>query len=198
MKIFRQLLPTILMLLFEVAAGVMLLIDGEHFTQIIFIIFGVILLISGLIMLIRSLFASRKGGSIPMGLLILSILFLGIGAFFAAASGSVESVFSTVTLVFGIILAFSGMLNLAEYLSLRRGGAVSIMAVILAILTIVLGIVIAFNPFGTAQLMWIMMGIFIIISAFFDLISLILFAIALKNMPDTMIEVEVNEVDESV
>ena len=61
MKIFKRLLPTILMLIFEIAIGVLLLIDGEKFTEVIFIIFGVFLLISGLATLIRCLFAGRSG-----------------------------------------------------------------------------------------------------------------------------------------
>ena len=55
---FKKLLPTILMLIFEVLIGVLLLIDGEKFTEVIFIIFGILLLVSGLISLISTMIRS--------------------------------------------------------------------------------------------------------------------------------------------
>ena len=196
MATFKRLLPTILMLLFELATGILLLINGEKFTKIIFIIFGVFLLVSGLITLIRSLLEGRHGGSIPLLQLLLAVFLICLGAFFTAASGSVLSVVSTVTLVFGIILAFSGVLKLAEYLSIRKVGAVSWLPIIAAVVTIVLGVVIAFNPFGATEVIWMILGIAIIVSAVFDIFSLILFGIALKNMPPSVINVDVKDVSE--
>ena len=61
MKI-KNLIPTILMLIFEVIVGVLLIVNGEKFTQVIFISFGVLLLISGLFSLIATLFGARNGG----------------------------------------------------------------------------------------------------------------------------------------
>lgn len=195
MSVFKRLLPMILMFIFEIAVGVLLLIDGERFTQVIFIIFGVFMLLSGLITLIRSLLAGRNGGSIPMGPLLLSIVLLAIGAFFTAASGSVLSIMSAVTLVIGIIMVFNGMLKLAEFGSMRRSGADSRLAMVGAIITIILGIVIAFNPFGATAAMWTILGIMIIVSAVFSLISLIHFAIALKNTQVTVVEVNAKDID---
>ena len=196
MEKFKRLLPTILMIVFELTIGILLLIDGEKFTQVIFIIFGVFLLICGLITLIRSLLAGRNGGSIPMLQLVLSIILIAVGAFFAAASGSVMSVMSAVTLVIGIIIAFNGMLKLAEYVSIRKSGGVSWFAVVGAILTIILGIVIAFNPFGTTALMWTILGVMLIVSVIFDIISLILFGVALRSIPATTVDVEGKDIDD--
>ena len=196
MEKFKRLLPTILMIVFELTIGILLLIDGEKFTQVILIIFGVFLLICGLITLIRSLLAGRNGGSIPMLQLVLSIILIAVGAFFAAASGSVMSVMSAVTLVIGIIIAFNGMLKLAEYVSIRKSGGVSWFAVVGAILTIILGIVIAFNPFGTTALMWTILGVMLIVSVIFDIISLILFGVALRSIPATTVDVEGKDIDD--
>lgn len=192
----KYLLPTILMLIFEIAVGVMLLIDGEKFTQVIFILFGVVLLISGLITLIRSLLAGRNGGSMPVLPLVAAIFLIAVGAFFTAASGSVLSILSAVTLVIGIIMAFSGMLKLAEYLALRKYSQLPAFPVFGSIITIILGIVIAFNPFGATQAIWMILGIMIIAAALFDAITLILFGIALKKASVDVIEVEAEEIDE--
>ena len=197
---FKKLLPTILMLIFEVLIGVLLLIDGEKFTEVIFIIFGILLLVSGLISLISSLLDGRKGGSISMSKLVLSIVLIGIGAFFTAASGSVMSIMSAVTIVIGIMMAFNGMLKLAEYFTIRKSGSVYWFAVVGAIVTILLGFLIAFNPFAATGIMWQMLGILIIVSAVFDVISLILFSIALKNMPaivkEDVVETDGEEIEE--
>ena len=193
----RLLLPTILMLVFEVAIGVLLLIDGERFTQIIFVIFGAVLSVIGLIKLIRSILLSRNGGSIPMAQMMLAIVLIAAGAFFIAASGSVMSVVSAVTLVLGIIIAFTGMLKLLEYATIRKYNSVTWVAVIGAVISIILGIVIAFKPFGATEVMWTILGVLIIISAVIDLISLIIFAVALKNVPKSaVINVEVRDIDE--
>lgn len=194
---FKSLIPTILMLIFEVIAGVLLIVNGEGFTQVVFIIFGVFMLISGLISLILCLLEGRNGGVISTPRLVLSIVLIGIGAFFTAASGSVMSVMSTVTVVLGIIIAFNGMLKLVEYFSIRRAGPVMWFASIGAIVTIILGFVIAFNPFGATEAMWTILGILIIVSAVFDVISLIIFGSALKNADVTVIEAEAKDVDDN-
>ena len=197
MNIFKKLLPTIVMLLFEIAVGVLLMINGEKFTQVIFIIFGVLLLVSGLITLIRSLLNGRNGGSIPMSQLLLAIILIAVGAFFTAASGVVLSVMSAVTLVIGVIMAFNGMLKLVEFAAIRRTGQVTWFALVSAIITIILGLVLAFNPFGATEAIWIIMGIMLIVSAVFDVIALILFAIALKKAPpQNVIEAEGRDIEE--
>lgn len=197
MSTFKRLLPTILMLLFEAVIGVMLLINGEKFTEVIFIIFGVVLLICGLVTLIRALLAGRNGGTIPTFQLIGAVVLLAIGGFFAAAAGNVLPVVSAFTLIFGIILAFSGMLKLIEFFSIRQSGGVAWFAAIGAIVTIIIGIVIAFNPFASTEVMWIIMGILLLVSVVFDIISLIIFGIALKkgDVKVTVIEAQAKDID---
>lgn len=197
MSVLKRLIPMMLVFVFEIVIGVLLLIDGERFTQVVFIIFGVFLLIGGLLMLIRSLLQSRNGGAIPMGQLVFSIVLLAIGAFFTAASGSVMSVMSAFTLAIGIIMAFNGMLKLAEFFAIQKqsGTGAAWFAAVGAVITIVLGIVIAFNPFGATGVMWTILGIMIIVSAVLDIISLIVMGVALKNADVTVIEAEVKDID---
>ena len=197
MSKFKRLLPTILMLVFEVAAGVLLLIDGEKFTQVVFIVFGVFLLLCGIITLILSLLAGRNGGTMSMGQLIFAVVLLAIGAFFAAASGSVMSIMSTVTTLLGIIVAFNGMLKLVEYFSFSKySGGVAGFAIVSGIITIILGILIAFNPFGATQAMWTILGVLILVSAGMNIISLIIFGAALRRMPnEVMVEADFKDID---
>lgn len=185
----------IIMFIFEVLIGVMLILDGEKFTQVVFIIFGVAMLICGLITLIRGLLDGRNGGTVSGVKMFFAIVLLAIGVFFTAASGSIKSFMTTVWVVIGIIMAFSGMLKLMGYVSMRKQGEGAVLAIIGAIITIILGIVIAFNPFQSAATMWVIIGILIIVSAVFDLIFMISFTASMKkNVNTTVIEIEAKDV----
>lgn len=196
MEKFKRLLPTILMILFEVVIGILLLIDGERFTGVIFVIFGVLMLVLGLISLIRTLLAARGGNVISSFALVMSIILITIGAFFTAASGSVLGVVGFIATIYGLILVISGVFKLADYLTLRAAGVGSGFAIFSVIISIVLGILIAFNPFGTAQIFWTVLGIMLIASAVLDIISLIIFGNAMKNVDFTYVNVEYKDKDE--
>lgn len=196
MEKFKRLLPTILMILFEVVIGILLLIDGERFTGVIFVIFGVLMLVLGLISLIRTLLAARGGNVISSFALIMSIILITIGAFFTAASGSVLGVVGFIATIYGLILVISGVFKLADYLTLRAAGVGSGFAIFSVIISIVLGILIAFNPFGTAQIFWTVLGIMLIASAVLDIISLIIFGNAMKKADFTYVNVEYKDKDE--
>lgn len=196
MEKFKRLLPTILLILFEVVIGILLLIDGERFTGVIFVIFGVLMLVLGLISLIRTLLAARGGNVISSFALVMSIILITIGAFFTAASGSVLGVVGFIATIYGLILVISGVFKLADYLTLRAAGVGSGFAIFSVIISIVLGILIAFNPFGTAQIFWTVLGIMLIASAVLDIISLIIFGNAMKNVDFTYVNVEYKDKDE--
>ena len=196
MEKFKRLLPTILMILFEVVIGILLLIDGERFTGVIFVIFGVLMLVLGLISLIRTLLAARGGQVISSFALVMSIILITIGAFFTAASGSVLGVVGFIATIYGLILVISGVFKLADYLTLRAAGVGSGFAIFSVIISIVLGILIAFNPFGTAQIFWTVLGIMLIASAVLDIISLIIFGNAMKKADFTYVNVEYKDKDE--
>ena len=180
---FKRLLPTILMIAIEIAIGIMLLIDGEKLTWIIFIGFGSILLLLGVISLIAALMGGKKSGSIRTGQLVMAVLMMAIGAFFAAASGSVTEVVTSVTLIYGIILIISGVFKLADYFAFRSfAGAGNVFVVISALISIIFGVIIAFNPFGSALVIWTIMGIAILVSAFLDIITLIIFGKLVREL----------------
>lgn len=196
MSIFKKLIPMILIFIFEIVIGVLMFIDGERFTQISFIIFGGLLLLCGIITLIKTLVVGKRNGVIPLLPMVMAIVLLALGAFFTASSESVMSIMSALWIVIGIIMAFSGMIKLFEFATLRGAGARVGFAIIGAIVTIVVGIVIAFNPFGATETAWKIFAIMIIISAVFDLISMIIYAVKLKNADVTVVEVKAKELND--
>ena len=177
----KFLIPTILLIIFEAVVGTLILIDGERFAQIIFIVFGIVMFVCGVIALIRSLLGGRKGGSINGGALAVSLLMIAIGGFFAAASSFVIGIFTAMTMIFGIIMIVEGIFKLTEFLTIRANGPIGFFGIFGAILSIILGIILAFNPFGSTVVMWTVTGIMLIATAIVDLISLIVYAVALKN-----------------
>ena len=177
----KFLIPTILLIIFEAVVGTLILIDGERFAQIIFIVFGIVMFVCGVIALIRSLRGGRKGGSINGGALAVSLLMIAIGGFFAAASSFVIGIFTAMTMIFGIIMIVEGIFKLTEFLTIRANGPSGFFGIFSAILSIILGIILAFNPFGSTVVMWTVTGIMLIATAIVDLISLIVYAVALKN-----------------
>lgn len=186
MKKFIQILPTILFVIFEAAVGTLLLIDGEKLTWLIFIVFGSILLIIGIISLIMALVKGKKTGVIGTGQLVLSVLMIAFGGFLTAASGSVREVVSSIALIYGLILIIGGVLKLADYLAYKGAtGVGNGFVVFSAVLSILFGMIIAFNPFGTATVIWTIMGIAVLASAVLDIISLIVYAVISSKQKNT-------------
>ena len=183
MQTFKRLLPTILMLLFELTIGIMLLINGEKVTRLVFIIFGSLMLLTGLISLIVTIAGGRQNGSIGTLPLFVSIIMIAIGAFAVAASDFVLQVVSAATLVYGIMLLINGVIKLLDAFALRAAtGSVNGFVLFSAVISLVFGLVIAINPFGTAVFIWTLLGIGLIVSAVLDLITLIIYGRIVKEV----------------
>ena len=172
------------MLIFEIAIGVMLIINGEAVTKVVFIIFGGLMLVGGIITLIASLLSGRNGQRIPTFPLIVSLVMIATGGFLLAATDSVLAVVSAMTVVLGLIMASNGLFKFFEYFYIKQLVPVSPFALISAIVSIIVGFVIAFNPFKATEAMWVILGVMIIVAAVFDIISLIILGSAVKKVED--------------
>lgn len=176
MERFKRLLPTIFMIVIEAIVGIMLLVNGEQLTGFIFVFFGAILLIVGIISLIMALVRGKKTGVIETAPLVFSVLMIAFGGFLTAASGAVNQVVSSIALIYGLVLIIGGVLKLADYLAFRGAtGYKSGFVVFNSALSIIFGMIIAFNPFGTAVVIWTIMGIAVLVAAVFDLVTLIIY-----------------------
>lgn len=174
MEKFKKIMPTILMILFELAVGVLLLIDAEAFTTVVFTVFGIILIVLGIVMLIRYLHDRKSDEASPLTLAT-AIFELIIGAVFAFGSSLIIGVIALTTLIYGIIMVISGIFKLSDYITLRTAHIpVSGFALLSAIVSVALGIVIVFNPFGTTIALWTCMGIVLIVQAVIDVISIMM------------------------
>lgn len=184
MQTFKRLLPTILMLIFEIVVGVMLILNGEGLTKVIFYIFGGLTLVGGIVTLIATLLSGRNGRTIQTLPLVASLIMIAVGGFFLGATDFVLQVVSAMTVVLGLIMAANGIFKFFEYFYIKKLVPVSPMALVSAIVSVIVGLVIAFNPFQATETMWIILGIMVIVAAVFDLISLIFLGSAVKNIKD--------------
>ncbi len=195
MSTFKRLLPIIILCILEAVAGILILTNGEGFFSVLFMIVGIFLLVVGLITLIKSLLAGRKGGSIPGLPMVASLFMIGFGAFFTAASGAVIPFMVAFTMVAGCFMLVNGIFKLIQAFALRGEGVPFGFLIFDAILTILLGIVMAFYPFGATVAKWTIIGVMMIVSAVIDLISMIVLANKLKNTTVTVVEVKAQTVD---
>lgn len=183
MKALKQSLPIILMLLFEITVGIMLLINPESFTNMIIILFGVVLLLIGIVDLIK-FFAARKKGKTNILTIIASVISLILGIICAFFSPFVMSLFAVIAIVYGVILIVSGVFKAQNYLQSRKEEhKLSIVTIISAVLSIILGIIVAVNPFGTTIIMWRFTGIVLLVESVVDCAAVILSA---RKAPDTV------------
>ena len=173
-KTIKTYLPLCLLILFELAVGILLFIDPVGFTFAITIGFGILLLAASAFAFIRYFTDRRAMGKGNVLTLFLAILTLLIGCVCTFASGWVLGLFAIAAMVYGVILTVAGIFKLASYVERRQSKLhPPILSLIGALVSIVLGLFILINPFGAVDILWQIAGIALIVEAVFDLVGLI-------------------------
>ena len=173
MNKITRLLILLPFIFFEVYAGAFLLIDPITFTNNAIIVFGIVMLIAGLIGLIRALKASSNRRPNTMQL-VASILDLIIGFVCVAYSPFVLAHIPDFVKICGVIMVIFGIYKLRHYALLNDLHVPHAWILLVsAILTIVLGIIVFLNPFTTTDMIWTWTGIFLICEGAADLATLL-------------------------
>ena len=169
MKALRNNIPIILLILFELIVGILLFVNPEGFTAAAITCFGIVLLAIGVIYLIRFL---REKNQYPT--LVLALVSLVIGFICTFLTSLVMGLFAVVAVIYGVILIVSGVYKFKAHRDAKRLGLPTIpLALISAILSIILGLVIVVNPFTTTKVLWSFAGISLIVEAVVDFCSMI-------------------------
>ena len=177
MQTLRRNLPLLLLIVFELAVGILLFLKPVEFTQGIIITLGVLLLVIGAIDLFRFLRDRKSLGVNDYLTLSLAILALLCGAFLAFGSKLVMGLFGVLAVLYGIFLIVSGLLKGKTYFEFRRAGfPVSVLLLVNAILSVLLGMLIVLHPFDSVDVLWRFTGVSLIVEAIGDAISLLLAA----------------------
>ena len=173
MKKFNRNVNRIIAILCEVAVGIMLMIDPARFTVGIIVITGIVLMIAGIVNIVRYFTGDRIEAAAGQ-LLTRGILLAVGGALCAFNSGWFMLVFPMLTVLYGAALLVTGVMKIQLTVDMIRAGAQRwYLSGINALLSVVCGLVVVFNPFATSEVIGMFAGIALIVTAVFDLVTMI-------------------------
>lgn len=197
MSRWKILLPAILLIIFEIAVGVLLLVNPIEFTKWVIFALGVILLIIAIAFLV-SFIRARKAGESGLGTEIGAIVCFIIGAFCVIFSltNAFLVLMDAFYVLYGIILFVFGLNKIISFAVTRRKDAViSWFNIFSGIIALVLSVLIVFYPQTAAIAVWIIIGIGLLVEAVFDIIAVIHTAILMKNVKVSVATIEVSAED---
>ena len=147
MKSFKQYFSLALLTLFEIAAGVLLLMAPDKVARVILFLFGVVMIIIGGMNLIR--FYKEK----PEGLTGFITCMVGVAALlvgiFSVIPATMDMMMEYRTLFYALIFFIVGLYEAQTYFTARKnGGPVSFMLLVSAVLAIIFGVLVAVNHNG--------------------------------------------------
>ncbi|MBO4384923.1 MAG: DUF308 domain-containing protein [Clostridia bacterium] len=180
MEKLKNNLPLIILIVLELAVGVLLLINAELFTRVILILFGVGLMGIGVLFLVRSI-TNADNGAMSWLALALSVVAFVVGVLCTFFSGSLINVVAIIAVIYGVIMVISAIFKIKAYLDVRRMGLKpSPFTLLSAVIAFILGVVIILNPFKAVEALFIFTGIVLIVQAVLD-IAMLVFKIKLEN-----------------
>ena len=168
----------ILMSILYLALGIFLLMVPGTALNIVCYALGGVVLACAAVQLIRY-FVVERGVFQSQLTLISGLVCLGLGAFLIIRSDIVVRI---LPIVFGLFVIFDSLGRIQNALELRRCEYSSWKGfLLLAVLSIVLGIVMILDPFGTMETLVMAIGVILIIEGALNLLSALYTVIAVKR-----------------
>ena len=119
------------------------------------------------------------GKKLKWNLVLMSILYLGLGAFLIIRS---DIVMRILPIVFGLFVIFDSLGRIQNALELRRCEYPSWKGfLLLAVLSIALGVIMIVDPFGTMETLVMAIGVILIVEGSLNLLSALYTVIAVKR-----------------
>ena len=175
MKTFKSILPSVIMILLGIAIGVLLIIDAEKLTEIVFRLFGAALLVLTLVMVIRYLNAKKNGEENVMMLMTAIFAFILGMVMLIGAKWIVEAGTTICAIFYGAVMIVNGILKICRFISLKKQkAAVSAVLVFSGILSVALGVIALVFCSEALQIVGTIIGIALIVEAVLDLIALVI------------------------
>lgn len=210
MEKFKRLLPSILLIIFEIAVGVMLLVDPEKFTTVTFIIFGCVLVLCSLGMLIRffkersavknfdkakvQATGSYKQSGVNYVPLVVAIITAGLGAAFIFGASALYGVTTLLLIFYGAIMLIKGLIKIVDFIAQRKNGqSVSVLQLISGIISIVLGLLMMIFPGSSRSVAFTIGGISLLVEAALDIVAMLLTVRLMKKVEKAVVEVKASE-----
>lgn len=178
MKWLKQNANGVFLCLFEMLAGVLLLIDPVGFTSGIIIAAGVVLLAIGVVNVIKYFKANLQEAAAGQ-LLMKGLCCLLAGGFCVFKSQWFIITFPVLTVIYGIVTLVAGLGKVQLAVDLvRRKNKKWFLAAISAAVSVIFAVVIIRSPFTSTAVLWTFTGISLIVEAVLDIITLI---VSVKN-----------------
>jgi len=194
----KAILGSIGVCLIELAVGILLLINPTEFTAGIITGAGIVLIVLGVFNAVKYFFTEPEEAAKRQLLLKgLGALLIGLVCIFKS-QWFVTTAISTLTLVYGAVILAAGIGKFQKTIDIIRLKKPKwFLTGISSLIFLVCGTVIVFDPFGTANAIWIFTGIVLIAEAIMDLITLIFSSVSTKKEKDAeVVEASAEEVSE--
>lgn len=151
-----------------IVLGLILLFFPTVSTKLICLVIGAAALITGIIRLVKYFRNNADGVFMRTGF-ISGFLLCSIGLFFIWKPLLITSI---LPFIIGLVICFNGLIKLQSAFELRRAYYDKwIISLIIAIVTLVLGLLLIFNPFSGVKLAVMMIGIALIIDGITNLLT---------------------------
>lgn len=160
--------------LFEIIAGILLLVNPIGFTSGIIVAAGILMCLSGLRSVIKY-FRTDINEAVKSRMIFKGAVFLVTGLFCAVKSDWFVVTFPLLTVLYGIVILLAALIKLQNTVNLIRLKKKNwYISAIGTAASAVCAVVILFNPFSSTAALWVFTGITLIAEAFVDVISLLI------------------------
>ncbi len=150
---------TILSSLLCAALGLVLVIWPDISMQIVCIAIGAVLILCGVIRLF-GFFLNHDGSVYTQGNLVMGIVLVVVGIWIVATPGKVLAI---IPIIVGILIVIHGVNNIQQTITLCKGKySMWWLALIMALLTIGLGVLLITRPFAALDTVVMLIGFFLI------------------------------------
>ena len=169
----KENLSGVIILLLEIAVGVLLLIDPVAFTSAIIIVIGLALLFYGVASVLRYFNSDPLTAAAGQGLAV-GLLTIAAGLFCILKTEWFVKTFPVLTILYGLAVLVAGLIKTqttVDMLRLKRPGW--IWMAVSAALSLILAALILFNPFATTVFLWRFTALMLLAEAAWDIVTLI-------------------------
>lgn len=174
MKTLKGHANEIVLCLFELIAGVLLLINPVSFTSWIIIIAGIVLMVMGLVEVIKYFRTNAKQASIEQTL-VKGLIFIFAGAFCAFKTEWFVVTFPVLTIIYGVVILLTGISKIQLTVDMiRLKNKKWFMAAINAVISIICAIIILSSPFTSTTVLWMFTGASLLAEGVLDGVTMII------------------------
>lgn len=163
----------IVVCLLELAVGILLLVDPMGFTSGIIIAVGIALLLNGVVCIVRY-FQTPPEQAATQTMLAQGLLSVTVGLFCVTKSEWFLVTFQMLTILYAVAVLVTGFYKVQTAVDLLRRNVKDWQwTAISAVLSLVLALVILWNPFTSSVVLWQFIAVYLIAEAVFDMVTLI-------------------------